>query len=468
MSNKQSHGSAGSKKKSKAVDKVPTGIVGTIPTGLNTKAKSKGRKPDNDIVPDSMLQEGKSVGFEDNKNIVKIKEEPIELAVGKAARGAGEKKFSSKHLPEFIRDEGGDRKIFTPLAKITAGYVHSWGALKKTQVEAIITAGFGRTIALPESGKDAISVLANGKLSDLRHEIATGAIENVHEFIKAHWTSLPPLATGEEESEWVFRSEDDVADWAQYMTKRYSVPGSGLPLSPMHFANFHADDVTGTVLLKQGLFQHELVLHTFAIYLSHVDAIPPEKRPREVKKDGSPKFPFGMLELSIQAVERALTFFHSGRYVPPGQHDEFSYLRWGQLPVKDFHGEKTKYLKHNEFSKTIKDMGADRWQVIIDGARQYMKQKWRAAAKPQSKKRREKEDAENDESDGDEEMDIVMSDPLEPIRESLDQLLDASADQAHEPDMDSLSKPVLEPLRNEAEAEKMFMPSGSESDSGSD
>ncbi|KAK7029507.1 hypothetical protein VNI00_014540 [Paramarasmius palmivorus] len=401
-----------------------------FPSGLKKITKPKKQVIINEA-EESMLREGQSVGFDDNhtaelgerqllqgnsegaKIPIKIEEKPLQLPVGKAARNDGEKRFTSKHLPEFILKAGGDRKIFTPLVKEAAGYIHSWCPLKKSLVESVVKRGFGKEVTLAESGKDAVSVVANQKVVNLRHELATGATDIVQDYIKAHWTTRPPPQDEDEETEWVFRTEGDVAEWAKYMTRKFSIPPSTVQLSPMHFADFEVDGDTGEVLLRQGMFQHELLLRTLAIYFAHVDSIPQNIKRYDIDDDGKPRYPFGALEMSIQALERALTLFHTGKLVPCG---DFSYLNWGAIGVLDSRGNTTKFLRHDEFHSTIKRLTADRWKAIIEGAKQYMKPKRGATpSKPAKKRSLPKEEVDEDSGDGDDELDIMMSDPPEPL-----------------------------------------------------
>ncbi|KAL0056676.1 hypothetical protein AAF712_016719 [Marasmius tenuissimus] len=124
-----------------------------VKAGLK-KAQAKKSVPITSAADESMLREGESVGFADDKaadtreklsttNIpvpVKIQDKPLQLAVGRNARGDG-KKFSARHLPDFIRENEGDRRILYPLSKEAVGHVHSWGLVKSKAVQSIVDRG---------------------------------------------------------------------------------------------------------------------------------------------------------------------------------------------------------------------------------------------------------------------------------------------------------------------------------------
>ncbi|KAK7054547.1 hypothetical protein VNI00_003745 [Paramarasmius palmivorus] len=393
----------------------PPVVIGGLKKKNHNKATSKSKLEE---ATDSMLQEGQSVGFDDDpqiaqqerqevesktQTIVKIKKEPVVLPTGKAARAPGERKFTSKHLPDFIIKNGGDRKTFTPLCKEALGFVHSWSVLDQTLIQGIVDRGWGpNLVVVAATGKDAVSSIANGKGSDMRHEVATGAINIVTAFIKEHWSASPPPLDPDEEIDWVFRNTVDVAMWASWQTRKFSVE-NGPQLSSFLFAYFVANEDTGKVLERKGMFENELLLRVLAIYYTHVDSIPSNIK----RLDG---YPFGILELAIQALERALTFYHSGELVIPPKEDggEFSYSRWGGLPAPDSKGRPK--LKANEFHKTIQSLPAAKWESIIAGARRYVRTK-RGKEKKSSKKERDDGNKSGEESDDG----VMMSDPPEPL-----------------------------------------------------
>ncbi|KAL0057161.1 hypothetical protein AAF712_016203, partial [Marasmius tenuissimus] len=148
--NTQSSGAA----KSKKPNVSGTGVA-PVEGRLKKKANTS-KKGTSNAVGDAMLQEGQSIGFDDNKEAdtrervststlmvpVKIQNKPIKLAVGREARSDG-KKFSTRHLPAFIRENKGDRRILYPLAKEAVGHVHSWGPVKSKAVQSIVDRGWG-------------------------------------------------------------------------------------------------------------------------------------------------------------------------------------------------------------------------------------------------------------------------------------------------------------------------------------
>ncbi|KAK1227850.1 hypothetical protein PQX77_009128 [Marasmius sp. AFHP31] len=404
---KSTQTNGGQLKKNKAADEVG---------GLKKNDSKKGRKPQvgDTSIPDSMLQEGVSIGFDDNKalnlverqqagsiaqlplSIVKITPQPFALPTGKAARG-GDTKFSSKHLPEFMRQNNGSRKIFTPLSKEAVGYVHAWSTLHRELLQGIVDRGWGiGRVTIPDTSQNAVTAVGNIKASDFRHELGHGALAIVEEFIREHWSDDPPPSCPEDEIEWVFRSDRNVGTWAEWQTRKFSV-GNGPQLSPFLFATFVADE-EGHVLEKKGMFENELILRVLALYLAHVDSIPPHI----TRLDG---FPFGALELSIQALERALYAYTTGTQVISGT---FSYDDWGKKPVLDSKGRQK--VKTTEFRKTIENLSKEKQDAILSGSRVYVKAKGRSM----DVKRKDIQEPEQLEDGEGSDSDVMMSDPPEP------------------------------------------------------
>ncbi|KAJ8090026.1 hypothetical protein PM082_018605 [Marasmius tenuissimus] len=415
--------------------KTPTNASASNPpvkTGLKAR-KQKTKPAIVNSTDESMLQEGKSVGFEDNKTAdqqervstksaipVKIQPKPLELAVGREARSDGKSKFSGRHLPDFIRENDGDRKILYPMAKEALGHVHSWGIIKRSTVQLIVDRGWGPgRVVIPEVGKNAVSGLIDARASDLRHEMSTAALTAVQEFINEHSTTAPPPQDPEEEEGWVFRDAQSRAEFAQYMTSKYplATQKGTVPVSPMHFREFQgqlSDDGSDPVIIsKSGLFEHPLILRVLGVYFSYVDSIPEGIARLEEK-------PFGALELAIQAVERALVFLHSGnplsREELADKKNHFSYTNWGSKPVLDWTGKTTDKFRYNEFRSTIRSLPDAKWRTIVAGARELVIKK-RAVRKKGSTKK-DKPTEEDDEL-SDEDGDIIMSDPPIPAPENI-------------------------------------------------
>ncbi|KAL0065717.1 hypothetical protein AAF712_007200 [Marasmius tenuissimus] len=359
-----------------------------------------------------MLQEGQSIGFDDNtaantaerqqagtsaqaqvSRIVKITAQPLTLPTGREARG-GDSKFSSKHLPDFIRQNDGACKIFSSLSKEAAGYVHGWSTLHRDLLQGIVDRGWGEgKVTIPDTPRNAVTAVGNIKMSDLRHKLGTGALAIVEAFIKEHWSDSPRPSNPEEELEWVFRSEDDIAEWATWQTQKFSL-GNGPQLSPFLFDIFVGDE-EGNMIEKKGMFENELILHVLALYLTHVDSTPPNIKRLE-------GFPFGALELSIQATERALVAYVTGTVIVSG---DFSYDDWGKKPAFDSKGRQK--VKATEFCRTIESLRKEKQDAIINGARLYVKTKGRSA-----RARRQNVPPENLEEDVGSNSDVMMSDPL--------------------------------------------------------
>ncbi|KAK1235838.1 hypothetical protein PQX77_000928 [Marasmius sp. AFHP31] len=400
-------------KRNKTTTEATTPIAAKV-GGLkkNVKSGQKGRQSDNQS--DSMLQEGQSIGFDDNtaansaerqqagtsaqaqaSGVVRITAQPLTLPTGRDARG-GDSKFSSKHLPDFIRQNDGARKIFTPLSKEAAGFVHSWSTLHRDLLQGIIDRGWGDgKVTIPDTPRNAVTAVGNIKTSDLRHELGIGALTIVKSFIEEHWSDSPQPFNPEEELDWVFRSEDDIAKWATWQTQKFSL-GNGPQLSPFLFDIFVGDE-EGRVIEKKGMFENELILRVLALYLTHVDSIPPNIKRLE-------GFPFGALELSIQAVERALVAYVTGNVMVAG---DFSYDDWGKKPAFDSKGRQK--VKATEFRKTIESLRKEKQDAIINGARLYVKTKGRSA-----RARRQNIPPEDLEEDVGSDSDVMMSDPPEP------------------------------------------------------
>ncbi|KAF5334738.1 hypothetical protein D9758_016892 [Tetrapyrgos nigripes] len=245
--------------------------------------------------------------------------------------------------------------------------------------------------------------------------MSIAAFTALEEFYKDHSSTSPVPANPADEEDWVFRGIADRADFACYMTSKYSLSDkSKIVISPMHFREFLAevsdDGKEVKIIKKQGMFEHPLILKVLSTYLSCVDTIPGGIQRLQGK-------PFGALEIAVQAVERALTFYHTGQSTLDLTQSEhhFSYVNWGSQPVKNAAGEETGKLRHEEFHNTIRKLSDEKWKAILDGARSLMTTK----RKP-SKKAAEPREAEGEDEDdnGD---DIIMSDPPEPVADSVSQ-----------------------------------------------
>ncbi|KAJ8089844.1 hypothetical protein PM082_018420 [Marasmius tenuissimus] len=272
--------------------------------------------------------------------------------------------------------------------------------LHKELLQGVVNRGWGEgQVIIPDNSHNSVSSVGNVKAFYLCHELGTGALAVVESFIKQQWSDLPAPADPDEEIEWVFRNKEDVASWAAWQTTRFSV-GSGPQLSPVLFATFVADE-KGNVLEKEGMFENELILRVLAVYFAHVKTIPPNKR--------LGGFPLGALELAIQAVERALVSYMTGR---PAISGSFLYEEWGKKPVPDSKGREK--LKAMEFRNTIESLGEEKQQAIIMGARAFIKAKGRISPKD----RRQAAEQEKEESGS--ESDVLMSDPPEPAATNED------------------------------------------------
>ncbi|KAL0567843.1 hypothetical protein V5O48_014155 [Marasmius crinis-equi] len=173
----------------------------------------------------------------------------------------------------------------------------------------------------------------------------------------------------------------------------------GPQLSPFHFADFMGNPETGEVTERKGMFENDLLLQVMAIYYAHVNALPPT-----TCMSG---YPAGILELAIQALERALTCYTSGN-VPSRPAKEFSHTAWGNQEAIDCKG----VVKHkdNKFCKTIKTLSAAKWDVIKTKALAYVKPK-QGTKLPRKKKG--EVSMEIREAPGDSDNDVMIPEPLQ-------------------------------------------------------
>ncbi|KAL0563267.1 hypothetical protein V5O48_018805 [Marasmius crinis-equi] len=351
---------------------------------------------------------------------VKIKIKPLQLLAGKAAHQKGEAKFDAHHLPDFITKNSGYRKTFAPLAKELFSHIHLWTSLKPSMVQSFVDRGWGagRVIILSSGkDKDVVTTLARNKVTNLHHEMSTVTFAALEEFFESHSSTTPAPANPDDEPDWVFRSTTDRAKFARYMTSKYCLSDKHKAVvSPMHFCEFLAeisDNGKDTkIVSKQGMFKHLLILKVLGSYLSYVKAIPSGIQRLEGK-------PFGALEIAIQAVEWALTFYHTGESTLDlmSSDHHFSYINWGSQLVKDAVGEDTGKLCHKEFHSSIKKFFNEKWKVILKGARKYITTKCTGKATKKNQKAADPEEAREEEEDDDD--DIVMSDPPEPVTNGI-------------------------------------------------
>ncbi|KAK1221765.1 hypothetical protein PQX77_015421 [Marasmius sp. AFHP31] len=266
-------------------------------------------------------------------------------------------------------------------------------------VQSFVDRGWGAgKVQIPSNGrdKDAITTLAGNKVTDLRHEMSTAAFAALEDFFEKHSSTSSAPANPDNEEDWSDKSK--------------------VVVSPMHFREFLAevsdDGKEVRIVTKQGMFEHPLILKVLGTYLSHVEAIPSGIQRLE-------GMPFGALEISIQAVERALTFYHTGQStldLTKAEH-HFSYVNWGAQPVKNAAGEETGKLRHEEFHSTIRKLTDKKWKVILDGAREFITTKQTGKSTKKNQKAADPEEADGeDDGDDDDDNDVVMSDPPEPVQ----------------------------------------------------
>ncbi|KAJ7806731.1 hypothetical protein B0H13DRAFT_2386921 [Mycena leptocephala] len=253
------------------------------------------------------------------------------------------------HLPQAIRSQFNSRfkpALFQWLEKIGAweGFedwnqiAHVWDKLFPDY----------RLASRPQL-QPVVVKLAKSKLSSWQHAFATATTDSLDELLTA-WELETPQQRADAVS-WLLEKQPD-GSRVFYYRQFYDTPVE------------NADPDADAVVNPKGLFGGSLIIDALA---SHYKRAYPNGLPSSQSYEGQPK-PVGPLVYSIQAAQRALIYYKSGKLIIPAQKaGEFSKTNWGDRAALRG-GEMVAMNTTSDLTRHVKKLTEAQWKKIIDAA----------------------------------------------------------------------------------------------------
>ncbi|KAJ7698291.1 hypothetical protein B0H17DRAFT_1129817 [Mycena rosella] len=147
---------------------------------------------------------------------------------------------------------------------------------------------------------------------------------------------------------------------------------------------------------KEGLFEGDLIVYTFAAHLTAVGSIPVKY---QFDPEEAPTPPIGAMILCIQAVERALRAWSTGELVlssKPIHH--FSKDHWGDT-TKQRNGKDVKDKRATKYVGTLRSLDDGQWYAIHEAALRWVEPKKRSGSSRSSSMDASMVELESDEDD---------------------------------------------------------------------
>ncbi|KAJ7246226.1 hypothetical protein C8J57DRAFT_1523784 [Mycena rebaudengoi] len=284
---------------------------------------------------------------------------PAKLLTLKTLR-KGRKKWTPEDLPTGTARQFKDDVV--PLARDLLGLQHNpWEPLSDDQVQGILDLVYGPKKHTTED--PAWQGLLAYRMSDWRAGIATQALKGMQGMVEAaqegdyHSDDEAPDSEEEDDSLDLKTTEGIKAfvAWALQVKEH---------TSPFHWKQW------GDGVLKEGLFEGELIVYAFAAHLTAISCIPPK-----YSTHPNPPPPIGALILSIQAAERALRAWSTGTQVLSNKgSDHFSKDNWGDT-TKERNGKQVKDRRATKYVDTIRTFKDAQWAAIHHTASQWVEKK---------------------------------------------------------------------------------------------
>ncbi|KAJ7862731.1 hypothetical protein B0H13DRAFT_2282233 [Mycena leptocephala] len=253
------------------------------------------------------------------------------------------------HLPQAIRSQFNSRfkpALFQWLEKIGAweGFedwnqiAHVWDKLFPDY----------RLASRPQL-QPVVVKLAKSKLSSWQHAFATATTDSLDELLTA-WELETPQQRADAVS-WLLEKQPD-GSRIFYYRQFYDTSVE------------NADPDADAVVNPKGLFGGSLIIDALA---SHYKRAYPNGLPSSQSYEGQPK-PVGPLVYSIQAAQRALIYYKSGKLIIPAQKaGEFSKTNWGDRAALRG-GEMVAMNTTSDLTRHVKKLTEAQWKKIIDAA----------------------------------------------------------------------------------------------------
>ncbi|KAI0072407.1 hypothetical protein K474DRAFT_1678666 [Panus rudis PR-1116 ss-1] len=291
-------------------------------------------------------------------------------------------KWTTMHIPEAMRAQFSGKMV--PRARILAGTNAPWGPFLTEHTQSIYDKTYPH-LPYKVTNQDVFHCVLNYRVSDWQNKIAFHTVAGFKRMLADN-----TAAEGHEpDEEHPIPSDGEARKEAIKETVAFLL-GDGKKEVPYHWA------VWGDK--KKGTFQGELILYTFAnAHLAVFKAL--GMQDPFVRELADP--PIGAIILSIQAVERALSFYKTGeKVIPSGSAAFFSIDNWGDY--KTVVDGKPKNIPHaSKYMKTLKGWKKEKWDEYIAAA-------WEHYEEPSRKRGTVIViDDDEEEEDGDEEFELV-------------------------------------------------------------
>ncbi|KAJ6630165.1 hypothetical protein B0H10DRAFT_2428127 [Mycena sp. CBHHK59/15] len=270
----------------------------------------------------------------------------------------------------------GASKLFTeeltPVARELVGSLHDpWAPLTEVQIQNLVDLIYGEGV-YDVSDSEAWKGLLTYRLTDWRSGIGAQALKGVQAMIDVNQDD-------NYEEPVMDRLEDPIQSEGT-ASELGSSPNLRTPEGIAAFVEWalQPQDHTypyhwrkwGNGTKKEGLFEAHLITYTFSYHLTALDAIPEHLVPPD-----DPIPPIGALILSIQATERALRAWSTGKlYIAPRTAGQFSGDNWGDN-TKLRNGKTVKNKRATKYVKSIQAFTRQQWESIYDDALPYVEKK---------------------------------------------------------------------------------------------
>ncbi|KAJ7917285.1 hypothetical protein B0H13DRAFT_2269550 [Mycena leptocephala] len=277
----------------------------------------------------------------------------------------GATKWTLDHLPEGAGSKF--RELMTPLAYVHMGqHPDPWGNFTDDETQSLIVKVF------PNSDYSVEDLSWQGlipyRLSNWRNSIASQAIDAARLFIESRreeqikqeeeqeakdtkGTDDPdPDPAFTADGSFNFKTPEGIAAFVKLFTTEVN-----------HTCPFHWKRWGGGVE-KEGLFENEIILYTFAYHVMTIVHLLSNIFP-----DSDYKHPISALILCIQAVDRALRTWSTGEYIAltGKSSSNFSKDHYADT-TKMVGGQYKKHKRSGKFVPTIENFDDAQWQSIFN------------------------------------------------------------------------------------------------------
>ncbi|KAJ6608986.1 hypothetical protein B0H10DRAFT_2226306 [Mycena sp. CBHHK59/15] len=315
--------------------------------------------------------------------VLKITPVPTRRPTKKELRGNA-KKWTLEHLPR------GTASLFTsdvvPLARELLGSLEPFEKLTLSQMQGIVNRVFPQKEGTPgvlykvtEDGP--WYGLLQYRSNDWRSGFAIQANKGMKALLKTHQKSDSDDESDEEGEEQ--HADNDESNGGAPASEKPRPFGFDTPEGIAEFVEWalQTDEDSSTMAfqwaqwgdgkVKKGFFLSYLVVYAYAYHLSILDSIPPGYT-------RSAAHPFGALLTAVQAVERNLRYWKTGKWtVPSGTAGEFSGDNWGDIRTR-LPGGITKLTRRaTKFLSVLKTWDDARWEQLREAAAQWLETKKR-------------------------------------------------------------------------------------------